>query len=278
MPLDSGFGALDTTPPPIPPQQIIATFTEKESQFRQAMDNYTYERSVRVETVDDDGKTDGQYFQVTDISYDQAGRKFEKVVFSPDNTLSRLSMSPADFDDIEHRLPFVLTREGVGQYDVTYVGKQKVDELETYVFDVKPKILEKNKRYFQGRIWVDQKDSQIVVTNGKNVPDDTRAGHEDLSPPFTTYREQVDGRYWFPVYTRGEGVLHFAGGRGYMSQDVHIRETVKYTNYKRFGSSVRILYGGQEIGSSGSTSDVTKDPNAAPAPPPSATKPPQKPQ
>jgi hypothetical protein len=128
------------------------------------------------------------------------------------------------------------------------VGKQKVDEVDTYVFDIKPKVIEKNKRYFQGRIWVDQKDLQIVVTNGKNVPDDTRKGHEDLSPPFATYREQIDGKYWFPVYTRGEGILHFAGGSGYLSQDVHIRETVKYTNYKRFGSSVKITYGGQEIG------------------------------
>ena len=100
-------------------------------------------------------------------------------------------MSPADFQDIEQRLPFVLTKEDVGQYDLTYLGKQKVDELDTYVFDVKPKVIEKNKRYFQCRIWVEQHDLQIVVTNGKNVPDDTRKGHEDLSPPFTTYREQI---------------------------------------------------------------------------------------
>lgn len=248
MPLDQGFGKLDTSSPSVPAQQIIDNFTAKESQFREAMGNYTYERSVKVETLDDDNKVDGQYYQVTDITFDPSGRRYEKVVFAPENSLQRISMSPADFQDIEQRLPFVLTKEDVGQYDLTYVGKQKVDEVDTYVFDVKPKVIEKNKRYFQGRIWVDQKDLQIVVTNGKNVPDDTRKGHEDLSPPFTTFREQIDGKYWFPVYTRGEGVLHFSGGSGYLSQDVHIRETVKYTNYKRFGSSVKITYGGQEIG------------------------------
>ena len=249
MPLDQGFGTLDTAAPTVPAQQIIDNFTAKESEFRTAMGNYTYERSVKVETIDDDGKVDGQYYQVTDITFDPTGRRYEKVVFAPENSLQRVSMSPADFQDIEQRLPFVLTKEDVGQYDLTYVGKQKVDDVDTYVFDVKPKVMEKNKRYFQGRIWVDQKDLQIVVTNGKNVPDDTRKGHEDLSPPFTTYREQVDGKYWFPVYTRGEGVLHFMGGNGYLSQDVHMRETLKYAKYKRFGTSVKITFDGQEIGS-----------------------------
>ncbi len=253
MPLDQGFGRLDTSQPAIPPQQIIDQFTAKESVFRRAMANYTYERSVKVETIDDDNKVDGQYFQVTDISFDPNGKHFEHVVLAPANTLERISMSPADFQDIEQRLPFVLTKEDVGQYDLSYIGKQTVDEVDTYVFDVKPKVIEKNKRYFQGRIWVDQRDLQIVVTNGKNVPDDTRKGHEDLSPPFTTYREQIDGKYWFPVYTRGEGILHFSGGNGYMSQDVHIRETLKYTNYKQYHANVRVLFEGQDISNNGGT-------------------------
>jgi hypothetical protein len=247
MPLDSGFGDLDTSAPPIPAQQIIDQFTAKESLFRQAMANYTYERSVKVETINDDGKVDGQYFQVTDISFDPSGKRFEHVVLAPASSLERIQMSPADFQDIEQRLPFVLTKEDVGQYVLTYVGKQNVDEVGTYVFDVKPKVIEKNKRYFQGRIWVDQHDLQIVVTNGKNVPDDTRKGHEDLSPPFTTYRQQIDGKYWFPVYTKGEGILHFSAGSGYLSEDVHIRETLKYTNYKQFRSTVRVLFQGQDI-------------------------------
>ena len=248
MPLDQGFGQLDTSAPSVPAQQIIDNFTAKESEYRMALGNYTYERTVKVETIDDDGKVDGQYYNVTDITFDPTGRRFEKVMFAPQNSLQRVMMSPADFQDIEQRLPFVLTKEDVGQYDLTYVGKQQVDEVDTYVFEVKPKVIEKNKRYFQGKIWVDQKDLQIVVTNGKNVPDDTRKGHEDLSTPFTTYREQVDGKYWFPVYTRGEGVLHFMGGSGYIAQDVHMRETLKYAKYKRFGTSVKITFDGQEIG------------------------------
>ena len=266
MPLDQGFGKLDTSAPTIPAQQIIDSFTAKESEFRTAMGNYTYERSVKIETIDDDGKVDGQYYQITDITLDPSGHRDEKVVFAPQNSLQRVSMSPADFQDIEQRLPFVLTKEDVGQYVLTYIGQQKVDEVDTYVFDVKPKVIEKNKRYFQGRIWVDQKDLQIVVTNGKNVPDDTRKGHEDLSPPFTTYREQIDGKYWFPVYTRGEGVLHFSGGNGYLSQEVHMRETLKYSNYKQFGSSVKITFDGQEIGS-GSGNQQQAQPQQQPTKP-----------
>ena len=275
MPLDSGFGALDTSTPTVPAQQIIDQFTAKESVFRQAMANYTYERSVKVETIDDDGKVDGQYFQVTDISFDPDGKRFEHVVLAPASSLERIQMSPADFQDIEQRLPFVLTKEDVAQYDLKYVGKQNVDEVGTYVFDVRPKVIEKNHRYFQGRIWVDQHDLQIVVTNGKNVPDDTRKGHEDLSPPFTTYRQQIDDKYWFPVYTKGEGVLHFSGGSGYLSQDVHIRETLKYTNYKKFSSTIRVIFQGQDVTNNGSSGNGTDQQPAQQAPQQPAQQPPQ---
>lgn len=244
---DSGFGPIDTSAPSIAPDQIIQEFAAKESEFRRALDNYTYQRDVRVQTIDDDGKVDGEYRQVVDITYDPDGRKVERVVFAPANTLERISMSPADMSDIEERLPFVLTTEDIGQYNLTYVGRQRVDEVDTYIFDVAPKVMLKNHRYFKGRIWVDQKDLQIVITSGKNVPDDLRKGHEDLSPPFTTYREQVDGKYWFPVYTKADAVLHFEGGNGYLSQDVHIRQIVRYTDYKQFRSTVKMIFQGQDV-------------------------------
>ena len=150
MPLDQGFGPLDQSQPEMPVQQIITEFTAKEAVFRQALNNYTWQRSVRVETIDDDGKPDGQYYQVVDIAFDDEDRRTERVLDAPANSLTRVMMSPADFSDIEERLPFVLTTEDAPQYDVTYVGKQKIDEIDTWVFDVRPKIIEKKKRYFQG--------------------------------------------------------------------------------------------------------------------------------
>jgi len=247
MALDEGFGHMDISTPAIAPEEIIKQFAAKESEFQQALNHYTYRRVARVQTIDDDNKVDGEWYEVDDVIFDPTGSRTEKVVYAPENTLQRVMMSPSDLQDISHGYPFVLTAEDIGQYNVKYVGRQKVDEIDCYVFDVSPKVIEKKKRYLLGRIWVDTTDLQIVVTNGRMVPDDTRKGSEDLHPPFMTWRQQVDGHFWFPVYTKGEGVLHFSSGNGYMGQDVHIRDTVKYSDYKRFGSTTKIIYEGQDI-------------------------------
>ena len=247
MALDAGFGPMDITPPAIAPEEIIRQFAAKESEFQQALNHYTYRRVVKVETLDDDNKSEGEYYQVDDVIFDSTGKRTEKVVYAPENTLQHIMMSPSDFQDIQRGYPFVLTAEEIGQYDVKYVGRQKVDEVDCYVFDVNPKTIEKKHRYLLGRIWVDATDLQIVVTDGRMVPDDTRKNNEDLHPPFMTWRAQVDGHYWFPVYSKGEGILHFSGGSGYMAQDVHLRQTMKYTDYKQFGSTTKIIYEGQDI-------------------------------
>ena len=237
---------------------------EREAAFAHARESYTFRQSVKVDTLDEDtGKVDGEYQQVTDITFSKEGKREEHVVFAPQNTLERVMMSPTDFDEIEHRLPFILTTDDLPKYDVTYLGRQKVDELDTYVFEAGPKVLEKNKHYFQGKVWVDQQDFQIVLINGMTVPQDTRKGHEDLQPPFTTYYEQVDGKYWFPTYTKAEGNLHFAAQNGALSQDVHIRNIVKFTDYKQFRATSRIIYDGQDITNNKDTPD---DKGAKPAP------------
>ena len=245
----AGFGRLDPAPPDgITVEDVIKKFGEREAEFQRARDNYTFRQSVKVDTIDEDtGKIDGEYQQVTDIMFDAAGKREERVVFAPANTLQRVMMSPTDFEEIEHRLPFILTTEDLPKYDVTYVGRQKVDELDTYVFDAGPKRIEKGQHYFQGRVWVDQRDFQIVLINGKTVPQDTRKGHEDLQPPFTTYYEQVDGKYWFPTYTKAEGTLHFAAQNGALSEDVHMRNVVKFTDYKQYHATARIIYNGEDI-------------------------------
>ena len=247
MALDAGFGAMDISAPPVAPEEIVRSFAAKESEFQKALDHYTYRRVVRVQTIDDDNKVDGEYYQVDDVIFDTTGKRMEKVVYAPESTLQRIMMSPTDFHDILYGFPFVLTSEQVGEYNLKYIGRQKVDEVDCYVFDVGPKTIEKNKRYLLGKVWVDATDLQIVVTSGRMIPDDTRKGSEDLHAPFMTWRQQVDGHYWFPVYTKGEGILHFSGGHGYMAQDVHVRNVVKYTDYKQFGSTIKILDDVQEV-------------------------------
>jgi hypothetical protein len=235
-------GPLDKSEPKgITVEEIIKRFAAKEKQFKEARDQYTYRQDVKVMTLDGD-TIDGSYQEVFDVTFDDKGRKIKNVVFAPQTTLQRIMMTSEDFDDIENRLPFVLTSDEIGEYDILYVGQQKQDELNTYVFDISPKQMVKNKRYFSGRIWVDDHDFQIVETYGKTVPDIHKGkNNENLFPKFTTWREQVDGQYWFPTYTRAEDTLHFS------MQDVKIREIVKYTNYRRFGSKSKITFEGQEV-------------------------------
>lgn len=239
-------GPLNTSQPTgISPDEIIKRFAAKEKEFQQARDQYTYRQSVKVQVLDGETVT-GEYQQVFDVLFDDQGKRMENVVFAPQSTLENggLSMDEGDFEDIRHRLPFVLTSDEVPEYDILYVGQQQEDELHCYVFDIAPKQIVGKKRYFQGRIWVDDHDYQIVKTFGKTVPD-THPGkkgkEEHLYPKFTTWREQIDGKYWFPTYTRADDILHFQTG------DIHIREIVKYTDYKRFGSNVKITYEGKEV-------------------------------
>ena len=244
-----GFGPLNPDPPTgKTAEQIVAAMGAREAQFAKARDSYVFKQDVKFQTINDDNnRPDGEYHQVSDIGFSSSGARTENVLFAPQNTLERVILTREDLDDVVHRLPFILTTEQLPEYDVSYLGRQKVDELDTYVFDVKPKTMEKGKRYFQGKVWVDQQDLQIVLASGKNVPDDVRKGHENLSPPFSTYYEQIDGKYWFPTYTKAEGTLHFAGGGGSMAQDVHVKSIVKYTDYKRYRSSARILTGVEEV-------------------------------
>src|SRR5437016_12098280 len=238
-------GPLDKSQPKsITPEDIIKRFASKEKEFKEARDQYTYRQDVKVQVLDGD-TIKGEYHQVFDVLFDNNGKRLENVVYAPQSSLDQagLSMDQGDFDDIRNRLPFVLTSDEVGEYDVLYVGQQQEDDLHCYVFDIAPKQIVGKKRYFQGRVWVDDRDFQIVKTYGKTVPDIRKkhGNEENLFPKFTTWRQQIDGQYWFPVFTRAEDDLHFKSG------DVKIREIVKYEDYKRFGSNVKILYEGKEL-------------------------------
>src|SRR5580658_8460571 len=247
LPAAAQEGALDSAPPTgVKPEEIITRFAAREKLFKDAREHYTYRQDIRVQTRDGNTVT-GEYHEVFDVLYDDKGHRIENVVFAPQSSLEQggLSLDEGDVQDFRNRLPFVLTSEEVPEYNILYVGQQLEDQLRCYVFDIAPKEIVGKKRYFQGRIWVDDQDFQIVKTYGQAVPeikDTKKKGKEEhLYPKFTTWRQQVDNQYWFPTYTRADDTLHFNMG------DIHIREIVKYEDYKRFGSNVRILYQGQEV-------------------------------
>jgi hypothetical protein len=222
-------------PPSIPVDQIIQRFAEREADFKTERDNFTYVQTFVVQTIDDAGRPDGEYRMTSDIIFTPSGKRYEKITHAPPPTLERVSLSEQDLADLKNIQPFVLTTQELPKYDIVYVGRERVDEISTYVFDVRPKKIEKDQRYFQGRVWVDDKDLEIVKTYGKAVPDIRKGRSENVFPRFETYRENIEGHYWFPTYTRADDMLHFSSG------EVHIRMTVYYADYKRFSVTIRLL-------------------------------------
>jgi len=231
----AGSSEISKESPSIPVDEIIQKFGEREAEFKTERDNFTYTQSFLIQTIDDNGDPDGEYQMTSDIVFTPAGERYEKITYAPPPTLQRITLSEQDLQDLRNIQPFVLTTSELPKYDITYVGRQHVDELSTYVFDVAPKKIEKNQRYFQGRIWVDDKDLEIVKTDGKAVPDIRKGDNENVFPRFETYRENIEGHYWFPTYTRSDDTLRFR------TQSVRIRMIVRYSDYKRFRVTSRIL-------------------------------------
>jgi hypothetical protein len=224
-----GNGVLDNAPPKgIAPEELVRKFAAQEAKVRDARSRYTYTQDVLIQTLNGTA-VDGQFHEITDISYDDKGKRIESVKFSEVPTLQGVQLSANDKDDISTFMPWILTADQLPDYKITYAGQQHVDDLDTYVFHVEPSKEEKNRRYFQGRVWVDNRDLQIVKLCGKTVPEQIRRKKKDpieVRPTFVGYRQLVDG-YWFPAYARVDDTLHFG------VQSVHLREVVKFKDYKR---------------------------------------------
>jgi len=161
----------------------------------------------------------------------EVGKRVEMTIFAPQSALRRLSLSQDDLDDIRERLPLTLTPDELPHFSISYAGRQHVDQLSTYVFIVSPKNAKKEKKLFEGRIWVDDQDLMIVKTCGRPREDENADSTKknaivNLAPLFVTCREQFAGRFWFPTYSRADELLRFP------KHFVHMREVVKYSNYE----------------------------------------------
>ncbi len=220
-----------TDPSPAEIQNIIHSFAAKELMFKEARDNYTYRQINKVETLDADGQVDGSWQQNWDILFDINGNRIEKVTYAPPGSLKGVIMTEQDLDAMRSIQPFVMTSNDLGEYDIKYLGHVKVDYITAYVFSVRPKEIRKHQQYFQGVIWVDDRDLQIVKTEGRQVPELRNKHGENLFPRFTTWRQQIDGKFWFPTFTLADDTLYFPSG------PVHIKEIIRYTDYKQFKSS-----------------------------------------
>src|SRR5215212_8312251 len=237
---------------PVDVERIIRAFTQKETEFRKALNEYGFRREAVLQTIAWGGQISGEYLRVSRFVFDDSGNRFEKILKFPVPTMSELTITAEDLEDFGGVQSFALESSKIHEYDFAYVGKEKIDELDTYVFDVTPKILSdarrlaalkatvkktrQPERYFQGRIWVDDQDLQIVKARGKGVPE-----FDQRFPTFETYREQIDGKYWFPTYTYADDELNFKTG-----QSVHLRLRIKFTDFARLRGKASVIEQGDE--------------------------------
>ena len=223
---------------PVDVERVVRAFTAKETEFRQALNQYSFKRDATIQTIGMGGQVTGEYRRVSNFVFDDRSNRYEKIAFFPQPTVTEISVTAEDLEDLGGIQPFALEAAKLHQYDFHYVGKERIDELDLYVFDVSPKgkLSPKSKeRFFKGRVWVDDRDLQIVKVRGQGVPE-----VEQRFPVFETYCEQIDGKYWFPTYTYADQELVFPNG-----QTAHIRMLVRYSNYKRFAGKSRIIEEGE---------------------------------
>ena len=247
---------VSATTPKVDVDRIIKAFAARETEFRQALNSYAFKRDAVIQEIGMGGQVAGEYHRVSNFTFDNEGKRYEKIIFFPIATFP--GVTAEDIEDLSGVNPFALEASKVNQYNFTYVGKEKIDELNLHVFDVAPKIKPDPKRtkerFFQGRIWVDDTDFQIVKSRGKGVPE-TKI---NKFPIVETYREQIDGRYWFPTYSYADDELVFDNG-----EVLHLRLRVRYSDFKPGRANVKII----EVDDDGpGIEDATPKPSPSPTP------------
>jgi hypothetical protein len=215
-------------PPSLPPAEIIRRFSLKEDQYLASRPQYGFRKSVRVQEFAPDGSVAGEFFRVTEYSKMADGRMAVKAIEKPQSTLQGIYLAPEDLDAIDRIPAFPLTSSQLPKYDLKYLGTEQVDEIDCYIFQVKPKAVERTKAYFSGVVWVDAKYLEVVKTYGKWVTEqgDMRAVAQLPFSLFETYRENVDGKYWFPNYLRSDDTLHLK------DEEIPIRLVIKWSDFK----------------------------------------------
>lgn len=214
--------------------RIIRAFSAKETQFRKALNFYSFKRDALIQTIGMGGQVTGEYHRISLFTFDDQGNRYEKINYFPMPSFGGITQE--DLEDLGGINPFALEPAMIDRYNIKYVGKEKIDELNLYVFDVSPKVMPDPKkikdRLFLGRIWVDDQELQIVKTRGKGVPE-TKT---NKFPNVETYREQIEGRYWFPTYSYADEELIFGNGDA-----LHIRLKVRYTDFNLAKADVKII-------------------------------------
>lgn len=236
--------AVKRLPDPSPEQiqHIIQVFAQKERLFRDLLQHsYTYSESVLVQELGPDGEpTGGQFQQSDDVNFDSTGARQIVCTYCPQPQLKDISLTQDDLTDMFNMNMYTLSIDELPQYNVVYVDHEPLDQVAAYVFSITPKEIVKGHRYFSGKVYVDDKDLMIVKSDGRVVPNqyDKHGNPTNTFLPFKVWRQEVDGKYWFPVYTLMQGVVP-GGAPGVPGTPM--RMVIQFKNYKRFGASSRIV-------------------------------------
>jgi hypothetical protein len=216
-------------PPSLPESEIISRFTRKEDEYLTTRTHFTYRKTIRIEEFDPDGKPSGQYLLVLEPARDADGKFYEKVVQRPESTLQHFFLRSEDLEGLQRFPAFPLTTTQLAKYNLKFLGKEQVDEVNCYIFQVKPKSLERQKAYFDGVVWVDSQYLEVVKTYGQWMTDlgPVRGIAELPFSLFETYRENVEGKYWFPSYSRSDATMDLKNG-----QQIPVRIVIKWTDFK----------------------------------------------
>src|SRR5271154_5457569 len=211
-------------PPPIPEQEIIKKFAANEDVMKRIFETYTFQETIRLDEQTDPG---GQ-FSVTGYMYMKLdGQRYFRVEKPPESTLKLMHFSLEDVRALSTIPLFPLTSEEIGNYNFVYAGQEKLDQLTTYIFQVKPKLLSRKKRLFEGVIWIDDHDFAIVKSYGKFVSELEGNGTALPFTMFETYRENFQEKYWLPTYTRSDDYFKSEG-----NEDMPLRLVVRSTDFK----------------------------------------------
>lgn len=213
---------------PVDTERIVSALTAHETEFHNALAQYSFKRDAVIQTFGAGGQISGEYHRTSQLTLDDSGKRIEKILFFPTPTLSGVGISTDDLDGLGGVQLSALEASKAPLYNFKYVGKERIDELDLHVFDVSPKTLPDPKkvkdRFFQGRIWVDTQGYQIVKARGKGLPETKNNPY----PTIETYREEIDGRFWFPTYAYADEELEPGNG-----QVVRVRLRVRFSEFEK---------------------------------------------
>jgi hypothetical protein len=218
-----------------PPSNLAKLVAHRETETETERNEYTYRQTVTIDELDDKGGARGQYRETRDVIFSPTKERTEQLIGRPDKGLKYLILTEEDFADIRNIQPLVLTEDRLWNYETKFRGEETMDDIDCWVLQVRPRQILQGQRFFDGMMWVDKKEYNIVRMEGQAVPQIRSTKSENLFPRFTTIRKPLDGKHWFPVYTYADDTLQFRTG------PQRIRLRIGYSNYKRFGAESTLI-------------------------------------